>query len=338
MKCRIVVVGAPGYSGAEACRLLLAHPHAEIVGLFGSASRDEARQSIAEVFPRFRGRINLEVQAGSTERILDARPEVAFLATPHEASMHLAPALREAGVRVFDLSGAFRLPDAAMYPTHYGFTHEHPRLLGEAVYGLVEHHRERLRGASLVAVPGCYPTSAIIPLRPLVRAGAVLGASRVVVSSISGVSGAGRAPKLGSLFCEVGVQPYGVFSHRHQPEIEVHSGASVDFTPHLAPLARGIVSTMHIALASGWNEARVGEVFRDAYATERFVRLLPSGAWPSTQHVERSNCCDIAWAVREGRLIVCSAIDNLVKGAAGQAVQAMNASLGFDESLGLEGL
>lgn len=338
MKTRIAVVGAPGYSGAEVCRLLLAHPRAEIVGLFGSASRDEARQGIAEVFPRFRGRLDREVQAGSIERILGSRPEAVFLGTPHEASMHLAPALLDAGVRVLDLSGAFRLPDAGLYPAHYGFAHEHPRLLAEAVYGLVEHQRERLHGARLIAVPGCYPTSAILPLRPLARAGAIRPGSRTVVNSISGLSGAGRAVKVGSLFCEVGVQPYGVLAHRHQPEIETHAGAPVDFTPHLAPLARGIVSTIHVTLAEGWNEARAGDVLRGAYANERFVRLLPSGAWPSTLHVERTNYCDIGWAGRDGRLIMCSAIDNLVKGAAGQAVQAMNAALGWDEALGLEGL
>ena len=337
---RCVVVGAAGYSGAEVCRLLLNHPQAEVVGLFGSASRGEGEQTLAEVFPRFRNRLTLPVKAASVEAIAELAPDAVFLCTPHEASVPLASGLVSKGIRVLDLSAAFRLRDAALYPKHYGFTHEHPELLEQAVYGLVEVNRAKIAGAMLVAVPGCYPTSAVLPLWQLVRSGVVKAGTRPVIDSISGVSGAGRAAKTGSLFCEVSIQPYGVLTHRHQPEISLHAGVEVVFTPHLAPLVRGMISTMHVQLAPGWHGERVRAHLAGVYGREPFIRLLPAGTWPSAAAVERTNCCDIATACDEehGHLIVCSAIDNLTKGAGGQAVQCMNVALGFPETAGLEAL
>ncbi len=342
---RVAIVGAAGYSGAELASLLLLHPRAEIVGVFGSAKRDASQpQVFGEVFPRFRGRLDLPLLPGGVSEILACGPEVVFLATPHEASVELAPGLLDGGAVVLDLSAAFRLRDAGLYPAFYGFEHARPELLASAVYGLPEMHRERIRGANLIAVPGCYPTSAILPLAPLVRAGALAtdGAGRLrrpIIDSTSGVSGAGRKAEQRLLFCEVSQSAYGVFKHRHQPEIDAYAGATTLFTPHLGPYERGILSTIHVDLAPGWTGARVRETLGGAYAGERFVRLLPSGSFPSVGDVRGTNFCDIGVAVDEawGHAIIVSAIDNLTKGAAGQAVQCMNIRMGFEEGMALGG-
>ncbi len=338
----VAIVGAGGYAGAELADLLLGHGGARIVGLFASARREKGDQPgrFDELFPRFRGRLTQEVRPASVEAIAATGATVAMLATPHEASLELAPALLARGMVVLDLSAAFRLSDPGLYPTHYGFAHTRADLLASAVYGLVEVNRARLRSAELIAVPGCYPTSAILPLVPLVRAGAVRAGTRPIVDSVSGVSGAGRGLALGSLFCEVSVKAYNVLKHRHEPEIAEHAGlgaGGVFFTPHLGPYDRGIVSTIHVELAAGWNGERVSAALRGAYERERFVRLLPEEQWPSVADVRGTNFCDIGWKVDEarGHLVVSSAIDNLVKGAAGQAVQAMNVRMGVDEGEGL---
>jgi N-acetyl-gamma-glutamyl-phosphate reductase len=336
---RAVVVGAGGYSGAELVGLLLGHPAAQIAGLFGSSkhSGHDKPQQFGDLFARFRGQIDMAVEAVDLRAIEALGADVVFLATPHEASHDLAPALLDMGAVVIDLSAAFRFKDAAIYPKHYGFEHHHPELLKKAMYGLPELHRAALREANLIAAPGCYPTSAILPLRPLVVAGAIEKGWRVIIDSTSGVSGAGRSPVLKSLFCEVSLQPYGVLTHRHAPEIAAHGGAPVVFTPHLGAFERGILSTIHVKLTKGWNAARVDETLRAAYEHEPFVRLLPAGQYPSVAAVERTNFCDIGWAVDEenGHLILMSAIDNLVKGAAGQALQCMNARMGWPETTGL---
>jgi N-acetyl-gamma-glutamyl-phosphate reductase len=332
----VAVVGASGYSGAELVSILLGHPRVSVRGLFGSAKRDAgAVQPYSSIFPRFRGRLDLPVKAASVDEIAALGVQACFLATPHEASLELAPALVERGVRVLDLSAAFRLKDASLYPAHYGFTHAHPALLAEAVYGLPEVYRAELAKARLVAVPGCYPTSAIVPLRPLIAAGAIDLRQRIIIDSTSGVSGAGRAAQQKSLFCEVSLQPYGVFGHRHQPEIDAYAGAPTIFTPHLGAYERGILSTIHAELNAGWTIERVRETLAAAYAGEPFVRLCPAGVFPAVADVRQTNFCDIGVAAKTGHLIIASAIDNLTKGAAGQAVQAMNACLGFPETLGI---
>ena len=338
MSVRAVVIGAGGYTGAELCAILLRHPEAHIAGLFGSPGRgDRAPARLSDLFPAFRDRLDEPIAGYSASAVVALEPDAVFLATPHEASLGLVAELRARDVRVFDLSGAFRLPNASAYPKHYGFEHTQPGLLKSAVYGLAELNRDQIVGAPLVAVPGCYPTSAILPLAPLVAAGAVKPGTAPIIDSISGVSGAGRSASVNTRFCEVSVQPYNVMHHRHQPEIEHHAGVRVVFTPHIGPYDRGIVSTIHVELAEGFDAERVGDVFERAYADERFVRLLPDGCWPSVAGVCRTNCCDLGWAVdgEHGHLIVCSAIDNLVKGAAGQAVQCMNIAIGLDEASGL---
>ena len=290
------------------------------------------------------GRFDQEIRPADVGAIADLKPTAVFLATPHEASVELVPELlKRAGNGwdpvILDLSGGFRLRDASLYPKFYGFEHTHPSLLEKAVYGLPEINRDRIKAAKFVSVPGCYPTSAIIPLAPLVRAGAIAKGTRPIIDSTSGVSGAGRTPTVKTHLCEVSLQPYNVLAHRHNPEIDLHSGVPVVFTPHLGAYDRGILSTIHVELSQGWTKARVDETLRAAYQDEAFVRLYPSGRWPSVGGVRETNFCDVGWAVDEanGHLILVSAIDNLVKGAAGQAIQCMNIALGAAEQAGLLG-
>ncbi len=327
------VVGVGGYTGQELVKLVAAHPRLSIAGLFGSAST--AKRPIEEVAPSLSGLAAGTIAEGTASAIAASGARVAFLATPHEASVTLAADLLEHGLAVVDLSAAFRLRDPAMYPAHYGFTHARPDLLAEAVYGLPELDRSRLGGARLIAAPGCYPTSAITPIAPLVAAKLTDASRPVIIDSTSGVSGAGRKASERTSFCEVSQSPYGVFSHRHQPEIDQYCNARTIFTPHLGPYSRGICSTLHVSLAAGVTEHAVRRALSDAYDAEPFVRLLPAGRWPSVGAVAQTNFIDIAIAVREDHLIVVSCIDNLLKGASGQAVQALNASMNWDERLGL---
>lgn len=339
---RAVVIGASGYTGAELIDILLRHPSARLVGLFGSGRNTES-QPLEALWPRFRNQCELTVQplAGTTaaaiDPLLSLEPDAVFLATPHEASLDLAAALIDRVRVVVDLSAAFRLSSLDAYPKHYSFTHHHPELLPRAIYGLPELTRARLPGASLIAAPGCYPTSAILPLWPLVQAGAIRAGCTPIIDSTSGVSGAGRTPSQRTLFCEVSQSPYGVLRHRHSPEIAEHSGTPVHFVPHLGPYDRGILTTIHLDLADGWTEARVRAELERRYASECFVRVLPAGQWPTVAGVRNTNFCDIALIESEptGHLVICAAIDNLVKGASGQAVQAMNVALAIDEAAGL---
>jgi N-acetyl-gamma-glutamyl-phosphate reductase len=343
-RLRVAIVGAAGYGGGELASILLRHPRAEVVAAFGSSRRAGAEKParLGDLHPRLRGLLDLEVVAAEAGAIAAARPDAIFLATPHEASEEMLPGLlgvtnsRSEPTRVFDLSGAFRLRQED-YPGHYGFPHHHPELLKRAVYGLPELHRARIAGADFVAVPGCYPTSAILPLAPLVKAGAVRPGTRPIIDSTSGVSGAGRTPSAKVHFCEVSLQPYNVLKHRHNPEIDLYCGTPTVFTPHLGAFDRGILSTIHVELSPGWTGEHAGATLREAYGRESFVRLLPAGEWPSVGAVRGTNFCDIAWAADDAHshLIVVSALDNLVKGAAGQAVQCMNIRFGLPETMGL---
>lgn len=337
---RTVIIGAAGYSGAELISILLGHPRAQIVGLFASARREKGDQPgrIDELFPRFRNRLNMEVKAADIEAIAALKPHAVFLATPHEASVELAPQLLAKGIAVLDLSAAFRMRDASVYPKHYAFEHHDLKLLERAVYGLPELNRAHIARTDLIAVPGCYPTSIILPLRPLVKAGAIKPGTRPIIDATSGVSGAGRGLNLRSLFCEVSQSPYGVLKHRHNPEIDEHAGLKTLFTPHLGPFDRGILSTIHVDLAEGFaSQAKVRELIEAAYKNEPFVRVLPDGSFPAVNDVANTNFCDIGIAVDQANshAILFGAIDNLVKGAAGQAVQCLNTRFGLPETLGL---
>jgi len=330
----VAIIGASGYTGRELVRILVAHPAADLVALLGSDTRSEP-VSIADAHPSLRGVCDLDILPLDLDALAASAPAVVFLATPHEASAELAPRLLELGAKVFDLSGAFRLP-AEAYPEWYGFTHPSPALT-PAVYGLAERNAAAIADAELVAVPGCYPTAAGLALEPLTAAGVIDTAQPIIIDATSGVSGAGRKAVEKTSFSEVSLSPYNVLKHRHAPEIVRSIGADAIFTPHLGAFDRGILATMHAALEPGVSGVGIAQALANAYHNSPFVRLLPPGSWPSVKAVELSNFCDIQFAVDEerSRLVICSALDNLVKGASGQAVQCMNIALGLPETLGL---
>ena len=334
---RIAVLGASGYTGADLVRLALTHPRIEIAALSANA---KAGQTMAEVWPHFAPYPHLP-RLVTAESIDYSGIDAVFGCLPHAASAELLGTLR--GPRIIDLSADFRLKDAATYAQWYGGVHPAPDLLPDAVYGLTEFARSKLPGATLVACPGCYPTAVLLALLPLVAAGAVMP-ERITVNALSGVSGAGRSLKEANLFVEVAeaVHPYPIGAHRHMPEMEQElSGAAgvpvtMSFTPHLVPINRGelvtcIVETTHSAAA-------LRTILADRYVGEPFVHLLPEGVAPATRMVRGSNHVVVnVFADRvPGRAIVIAAIDNLVKGSSGQAIQNFNAMFGLPETLGLE--
>lgn len=347
----VAIVGASGYSGEELVRLLLSHPHADLVAV---TSRQYAGQTIAQVFPRFashpRARA-LRFSEPQAERVA-RQAHTAFLALPHGVAAEYALPLLDAGCRVIDLSADFRLRNAAIYQEFYGHEHPAPTLLAQAVYGLPEVYRAALREATLVAAPGCYPTSILLPTLPLLRAGLVRPQA-IIADSLSGVSGAGRKAELDYLFCECheSLRAYGLPKHRHLSEIEqelsLAAGVPVllQFTPHLVPVNRGILTTLYFAPSSPLDDAaavaafqdRVAAAYQAAYAEEPFVRVLTGKALPDTKNVVGTNHLELAWRLdpRTGRLIVLSAEDNLLKGASGQAVQCFNLMHRFPETAGL---
>ncbi len=339
---KVAIVGANGYSGEELCSILARHPGVEVVAV---TSRTHAGKPVAEVMPRLEGLVGIDELAFSASDaggVLASGAEVFFLALPHGLASEFAIPLVEAGKRVVDLSADFRLRDAAVYSEFYGGEHPAPERLAEAVYGLPELHREAIRGARLVGSAGCYPTSILLPLIPLLRDG-LLDVRSIAVSSASGVSGAGRKADVGFLYaeCNESLRAYGLPKHRHLSEIEQELSAAageavvMTFVPHLAPMTRGIHTTIFAGLADGVIFAEVTAALDAAYADEVFVRF--GDRLPDTKAVVGTNFCDIAarWDERAGRLILLSAEDNLVKGAAGQAVQCLNLMAGFDETLGL---
>jgi len=335
-KTKAAIVGASGYSGQELIRLLLRHPHVDITHY---TSRQYAGKAVADVFPRFRGQVDAAFVEPDVHK-LDA--DVVFLALPHGVAAEYAPALLQKGIKVLDLSADFRLKSAAVYKEFYEHEHPAPGLLQQAVYGLPELHRDQIRGANLVACPGCYPTSIILGAAPAIKKG--LGKpDTIIATSLSGVSGAGRKVADEYLFteCNESVRAYGIPKHRHIGEIEQELsalaglGVTISFTPHLIPLNRGIVSTIYMTLAAKAEDAFA--MYGDFYKGEPFVRV--ARALPDTKNVEMTNYCDISVRVdpRTNRLIIVSAIDNLTKGAAGQAVQCLNLVCGYVETAGLLG-
>ena len=337
----IAIIGASGYTGVELARLLSNHPEVRLTLV---TSRQFEGQPLSQVFPNLRTKVDLLCENPDIDRLCD-RADLYFTAVPHKTAMDLVPHLRQAGKKVVDLSADFRLKDQSVYEEWYQ-PHSSAQLLSEAVYGLPELYRDSIAGSSLVANPGCYPTSIILGLAPLLKAG-VIDSDTIIADSKSGTSGAGRSAQIGSLFCEVtdGFRAYKVGGvHRHTPEIEQELSLlggrdiTISFTPHLLPLSRGILSTIYARLQPGQTESSIHQFYQAMYADEPFVRVLPPGNLPATQYVRGSNFCDIGFTIdrRTGRIIVLSAIDNIVKGAAGQAIQNMNIMCGFDETKGLE--
>ena len=338
-KVKVAIVGASGYTGAELVRLLARHPQAEIRAL--TADR-KAGLTMGEVFPHLAG-LDLPRLVSMDDINLEGI-DVVFCGLPHGTTQEFIAGL-PGSVKVVDLSADFRLADVDTYAQWYGHEHRAVELQKEAVYGLCEIEREAISKARLVANPGCYPTSIQLPLVPLIQAGQVV-ADGIIVDSKSGVSGAGRAPKEGTLFTEVsdGIHAYGVANHRHAPEIEqglakaAGKAVTVNFTPHLMPMNRGILSSIYVAMADGVTADDLRATLLDRYDSEAFVRVVPAGVSPATRHVRGSNHCLIGvFADRlAGRAIILSVIDNLVKGASGQAVQNMNILFGLPETTGLE--
>ena len=348
---KVAIIGASGYSGEELVRLLLHHPRVELVAV---TSRQSAGQTVAQVFPKFahHPRTRTLRFTEPNAELLAKQADVVFLALPHGvAAEYAVPLLRE-GCLVVDLSADFRLRSAATYKEFYAHDHPAPELLSKAVYGLPELYRTELRDALLVASPGCYPTSILVPVIPLLRAG-LIQPQGVIANSLSGVSGAGRKADLDYLFCECNesLRPYGVPKHRHLSEIEEQMSlaagtrVTIQFTPHLVAVNRGILTTLYLTPAAPWrNEeemsayaARIADCYASAYGQEPFVRLLEGKTLPDTKNVVGTNVLELAWRLdpRTGRLLLMSAEDNIIKGASGQAVQSMNVLCGFPETTGL---
>jgi len=340
MKTRVGIIGATGYTGVELLRILPHHPEVEVTVL---TSQKYAGVPVDQVFPSLMKRIPLKCE----ELNVDQTPKKAdffFTAVPHKTAMETVPLFYRQGKKVVDLSADFRLKDAAIYEKWYQ-KHTSADLLPESVYGLPELHREKIRNAKIVGNPGCYPTGALIGLIPLVKK-ELISLEDIVVDAKSGVSGAGRDAVLESLFCEVneGVKAYKIFAHRHTPEIEqelsqmVQREIKVTFVPHLIPMDRGILSTIYVRLIKKMKTEELLNVFQDAYREEPFIRVYPKGKLPNTKDVRGSNFCDIGAMVSEpdDRAVIVTAIDNLVKGASGEAVQNMNIMLGYPETMGLD--
>ncbi len=338
MAIRAGIVGGTGYTGVELLRLLARHSEVELAAI---TSRSDAGRPVSEMFPSLRGHVDLAFSDPAQAGLDDC--DVVFFATPNGIAMQQAPALLDAGVRVIDLAADFRLRDASVWEAWYGMPHACPGLLPTAVYGLPEVNRHKLRAARLVANPGCYPTAVQLGFIPLIEAG-VVDPLTLIADAKSGVSGAGRKAEVHALFAEAAdnFKAYGVSGHRHLPEIrqglvEVAEGGEVGltFVPHLTPLIRGIHATLYARLVA---DCDVQALFENRFRGECFVDVLPAGSHPETRSVRASNTCRIAVHRPQGGdvVVVLSVIDNLVKGAAGQAVQNMNLMFGFDETCGLE--
>ena len=353
-KQKVAIVGASGYSGEELVRLLLSHPFVELAAV---TSRQYVGKTLGEIFPKFAnhpGTKSLRFSEPNPEA-LAGQAQIVFLALPHGVAAEFAAPLLMAGCKVIDLSADFRVKDPAVYQEFYAHPHPAPELLAKSVYGLPEVYRSQIKDSSLIASPGCYPTSILLPIIPLLKAGLILP-DQIIADSLSGVSGAGRKAELDYLFveCNESVRPYGLPKHRHLSEIEQELSLAagqritIQFTPHLIPVNRGILTTLYLKprTASGKTldslgleavSAEIQKCYHSAYGEQPFVRLLQGKALPDTKNVVGTNAIEIAWRLdpRTGRLIVMSAEDNLVKGASGQAVQSLNIMCGWPETAGL---
>ena len=336
----IAVIGVTGYTGFELAKLLLHHPEVSQPAFY--ARETNGFQCLSQLFPQLRGSAEAPLRPLSLEAITSSSAGTAFLATPHEASAELAPQLLDAGLRVIDLSGAFRFSSAETFSSWYKLPAPHESRLGEAVYGLPELYADSIRTAKLVANPGCYATSVILALRPLAQAGVLSSSQNVVCDCKSGASGAGKDPRRDLHFVEVdeNFRAYNLFSHRHTPEILEYTGfteSQLVFTTHLLPVARGILSTIYVTLAAPQTPENIEKLYRQFFAGKPLVRIWPAGKLPELQHVANTNFCDIGFALDAAgkRLIVVSCLDNLGKGAAGQAIQNFNLMLGIEEQTGL---
>jgi N-acetyl-gamma-glutamyl-phosphate reductase len=338
MKKRVSILGASGYSGAELLKILLRHPEVEVTRVFANSS---AGKRVDDLYPQFRSQSNLTYEEYALEKV--TQDDLVYIALPSGEAMNYVPALIDAGKQVIDLGGDFRLQDPSLYTQYYKHEHRAVQYLNKAVYGLPEWNRGSIRSAQLIANPGCYVTSVLLPLLPLLKEG-LIQPTGITISSLSGVSGAGRSSSVELSFTETNetVKAYKVGVHQHTPEIETvlqmfgGASAAVTFVPHLIPITRGIYSTIYVQPVGKVTNEAIENAFRKQYADAPFVRIIGS-AVPEIKHVQYTNFCDIGWKQyeRNGQIILHSVIDNLVKGAAGQAVQNMNLMFGLDETTAL---
>lgn len=331
---KTLIVGASGYAGVELVTHLDRHPHINITGIAVSAQSPDAGKLLSDIHPQLKGRVDLRLEPLNDVAALAKEADVVFLATAHEVSHDLAPQFLEHGCVVLDLSGAWRVNNGEFYTRYYGFTHQFPELLSQAVYGMAEWQGEAIKQANLIAVPGCYPTAAQLAIKPLLDAGLLNTDQWPVINATSGVSGSGRKASLSTSFCEVSLQPYGLFTHRHQPEIVAHLGTPVVFTPQLGSFPRGIIATTTCRLKAEVSAEQVSQAFHAAYDDKPLVRLYDKGI-PALKGVVGLPYCDIGFAVDGEHLVVVSAEDNLLKGASSHAIQCLNLRFGFPETLSL---
>ncbi len=338
MKKRVSIIGASGYSGTELLKILLRHPNIEVTHVFANSS---AGKRVDELYPHFRAVTNLVYEEYSIEKVMS--DDLIFIALPSGEAMNFVPALIDAGKKVIDLGGDFRLHDTQFYTKYYQHEHKAEKYLSTAVYGLPEWNKQKIQSAQLIANPGCYATSVLLPLLPLIKEN-LIESTGITISSLSGVSGAGRSSSVDLSFTEINesVKAYKVGVHQHTPEIETvlkdfgNQQSTVTFVPHLIPMTRGIYSTLFTTPKGNISFEQIESAFKKYYSTAPFIRLI-GGAVPEIKHVQYTNFCDIGWKVyeRNNQIIIHSVIDNLVKGAAGQAVQNMNLVFGCNETFGL---
>ncbi|MCV2884390.1 N-acetyl-gamma-glutamyl-phosphate reductase [Aestuariibacter sp. AA17] len=342
IKMRCCVIGASGYTGAELVRWLLLHPHFDVTDLFVSHGSQDANKALADIHPSFIAQTALALtplpdasELPSFLSQLGDTMDAIFLATPHEASHDWMPLLLSGRAKVFDLSGAFRLSNMHTFEQAYGFSHAHQQIQQTAAYGLIDWNQHAIAQSQLVAVPGCYPTASLLALKPLQNQQLLDAAFRPIINATSGVSGAGRKANINTSVCEVSLQAYGILSHRHQPEISEHLHTDVIFTPHLGNFKRGILATVTVKLNNNVTSEAVNQAFKDAYQHNRGVLCMPHS--PRLDDVVNTPFCQLHWQIDEeaGYGVITSAIDNLLKGAATQALQCANHSFGFDVGTGL---
>ena len=335
-KKQVWVLGASGYSGAELCRLVQSHSQLQLTAAFVSATSPAT--ALSALYPNLATRVEVNLQPFDGAVLQQAQasnklPHIVCMALPHEASIEWARAFVDAGVCVVDLSAAMRLADMNNYLDYYGFSHPDPDLVAQAQYVIPELCKTDLSSTQLLAMAGCYPTAATLALYPLQQAAVLSSQQQPVISAVSGVSGAGRGAQLNTSFCEVSLRPYAVASHRHIPEIEQNLGQTVFFTPHLGNFKRGIVASCHVRVKAQVDSEQVNSIFQQFYRKAPLVRLKQHP--PSVDDVAHTPFCDLHWAMRGDQLVVTSAIDNLLKGAAAQAIQAINLKYGWAQAEGL---
>ncbi|MFC3122950.1 N-acetyl-gamma-glutamyl-phosphate reductase [Agaribacter flavus] len=331
------IFGASGYTGVELVKILHKHPTFELSNCYVSEGSADKDKRVNDVHACLDADCNYVLQAASERELSEiaAQHDAVFLALPHEVSHHWAPKLLEQNVRVFDLSGAYRLSDLAIFEQAYCFANTYPDTVQDAVYGLAEWNKQAIQAASMVAVPGCYPTASLIGIKPIVESELLADNCIPVINATSGVSGAGRKASSTTSFYEVSLTPYGVLNHRHTPEIEEHAKTKVIFTPHLGAFKRGILATTTMFLKETACAENIAQAYSNAYANSPIVRIRSN--WPKVDELANTPYCDIYWKYDTEKrcLVVCTAIDNLLKGAASQAVQCANLAFGMSEEVGL---